>query len=170
MNQRRDTTIYQNDLDGRPAMPMTVKERSAHAATTHCRSDSIELAAHAGSVAPARLRTRLALRAWDLDALSADLVQVVSELVSNAAQATRDAGLDTGIRLTLSFDGAGVLVSVWDAVPAPPVPVTPDIDSEHGRGLLIVAALTVWQDCRPVPAARGGGKLVRAMVPVPQPR
>lgn len=148
-------------------MPMTMKDRGS-GAVPRCRSDSLELAAHPGSVAPARLRARLALRDWSLEDRADELAQVVSELVSNAVQATRDAALDTGIRLTLTYDGTGVLVSVWDAVPAPPVPVTPDDDSEHGRGLLIVAALTVWQDVRPVPPAHGGGKLVRAMVPVPE--
>lgn len=135
-----------------------------------CRSDSMDLAAHPGAVAPARLRTRLVLRDWHLDALLDEITQVVSELVCNAVQATRDAALDTGIRVTLTLGVEGVLVAVWDAVPSPPVPVTPDDDSEHGRGLLIVAALTVWHDFRMLPPARGGGKLVRALVPLPQSR
>lgn len=164
-------------------MPMTVKKRGAHAggdpATvtmasspgpdgSRCRSDSVDLAAHPGAVAPARLRSRLTLREWHLDDLIDSCTQTVSELVSNAIQATRDAGLNTGIRLTLTFDGDGLLVAVWDAVPAPPVPATPDEDSEHGRGLLIVSALAEWVDCRAVPMSHGGGKLVRAYIDLPQ--
>lgn len=147
-------------------MPMTMKERGR----SRCRSDSVELAAHPGVVGPARLRSRLALRDWHLDDLMDPIVQTVSELVSNAIQATRDAGLDTGIRLTLTFDGLGVLVAVWDAVPATPVPAAPDEDSEHGRGLLIVGALAEWVDSRPAPPSHGGGKLVRAYIALPRPR
>lgn len=130
----------------------------------------MDLTAHPGAVAPARLRSRLVLRDWHLDDLIDDVGQVVGEITCNAVQATREAGLDTGIRLSLTYDGSGVLAAVWDAVPAPPVPVVPDEDSEHGRGLIIVAALAKWHDCRPVPASHGGGKLVRAYIAVPQPR
>lgn len=90
-----------------------------------------------------------------------------SEIVCNSVQATCEAGLDTGIRLSLTFDGSGVLVAVWDGVPAVPVPASPDDDSEHGRGLMIVAALSAWQDCRQVSTRHGGGKLVRAYVALP---
>lgn len=148
-------------------MTAAVASSPARLAGSRCRSDSVDLAAHPGSVAPARLRTRLALRDWHLDDLVEDIQQVVSELVCNAVQVTRGAGLDTGIRLTLIFDGEGVLAAVWDAVPAMPVPATPDLDSEHGRGLFIVEALSAWHDCRPLPACRGGGKLVRAFVALP---
>lgn len=140
------------------------REHPFRPAKPRCRSDSMDLAAHPGAVAPARLRSRLVLRDWHLDDLMDDLGQVLSELASNAVQATREAGLDTGIRICLTFDGAGVLVSVWDAVPSPPAPAVPDEDRENGRGLFIVAALAEWQDCRPVPASHGGGKLVRAYV------
>jgi len=139
----------------------------ARPAEPRCRSDSIELAASPGSVAPARLRARLDLRDWHLDEVVADVEQVVSELASNAVQATRGVGLDTGIRVTLTFDGSGVLVAVWDAVPSPPVPASPDEDSERGRGLLIVEALAEWTEVRPVPVSRGGGKLVRARIALP---
>jgi hypothetical protein len=49
------------------------------------------------------------------------------------------------------------------------VPAAPDADSERGRGLLIVDALSDWLDCRPVSAAHGGGKLVRARCVLPRP-
>ena len=93
---------------------------------------------------------------------------VIAEVVTNAIQATRDAALDSGVRLTLKFDGEGLLLSVWDAVPIPPAPAEPDADSESGRGLMIVQALSAWWDACPVPAAHGGGKLVRAMLNMPK--
>lgn len=151
-------------------MTAAVATSPARPAGPRCRSDSIDLAAHPAVVAPARLRARLDLRDWQLESAADAVEQVVSEIVGNAVQATRGAGLDTGIRLTLTFDGGGILVAVWDAVPSPPAPASPEVDSEHGRGLLIVAALAEWQDCLPVPPVHGGGKLVRARIAFPQSR
>lgn len=48
-------------------------------ARSRCRSDSMELAAHPGAVAPARLRSRLVLRDWHLDELIDDVGQVVGD-------------------------------------------------------------------------------------------
>jgi anti-sigma regulatory factor (Ser/Thr protein kinase) len=132
-----------------------------------CRTDSLELGAYESAVPSARLHTRAVLREWRLAPILDDAESVVAELAANAVQATRDAGLDTGIRLTLTSDGLGVLIAMRDAVPLPPVPNHPDADSEHGRGLLIIDALSAWWDSRPVPADRGGGKLVRARIDLP---
>lgn len=151
-------------------MTAAVASSPARPAGPRCQSDSVELAAHPAVVAQARLRSRLALRDWNLEDVAGDVGQVVSEIVANAVTATRSAGLGTGIRLTLLFDGEGILVSVWDAAPSVPAPASPDEDSEHGRGLLIVGALAEWVECRPVPASRGGGKLVRARIALPSSR
>lgn len=132
-----------------------------------CRSDSIDLAAHPAVVASARLHSRLTLRDWGLETASETVIQVVSEIVCNSVTATRNAGLETGIRLTLTADSGGIVVAVWDAVPSPPVPATPDLDSEHGRGLLIVAALSESYDVVPVSPAPGAGKFVRARIALP---
>lgn len=134
-----------------------------------CRTDSLELGALPGSVPSARLHARAVLREWRLDELLDETESVVAEMVANAIQATYDAGLDVGVRLTLTSDGEGVMVVVWDAVPLPPIPARPDADSEHGRGLLIVQALSDWVDFRPIKDSRGGGKLVRARLSLPQP-
>ena len=141
---------------------------------SRCRSDSVDLAAHPAVVAQARLRSRLVLRDWGLETRSEPVAQVVSELVGNAVQATRDAGLNAGIRLTLTADDSGIVVAVWDAAPARPspallapsllAPAEPDLDSEHGRGLLIVAALSESYGVVPVSPAHGGGKIVRARI------
>lgn len=126
-----------------------------------CHTDSLDLGALPGAVPSARLHVRAILREWGLDHLADDSESVASEVIANSVQATRAAGLDTPVRLTLTTDGASVLVEVWDAVPAPAVPADPGPDSENGRGLLIVEALAEWWDCS---AARGGGKLVRALI------
>lgn len=138
------------------------------AARPRCRADSLEFGALPSAVPSARLHARAVLGEWGLDLLRDEAESVIAEVITNAIQATRDAGLDCGVRLTLTFDGDGLLVSVWDAVPLPPVPASPAADSESGRGLLIVQALSVWWDTRPVSPAHGGGKLVRAMLAMPQ--
>lgn len=148
-------------------MTMIMTRPSTRPAQPRCRTDVLELGAYDGAVPSARLHTRAVLREWRLDLLLDEAESIVAETIANAVQATRDAGLDTGVRLTLVADDEGVLVVVWDAVPLPPVTGSPDDDSEHGRGLLIVQALSSWVDCRRVSDSRGGGKLVRARIALP---
>lgn len=134
--------------------------------TTRHQTDTLELGALPSAVPSARLHTRLILCEWQLHDLADDAEHVVAEVITNAIEATHAAGLHTPVRLTLIADHASVLIVAWDAVPIPPTPTGPraDADSESGRGLLIVESLSAWWDCKPVPAERGGGKLVRAMI------
>lgn len=131
------------------------------------RVDSLELGSYDSAVPSARLHARAVLGEWGLGLILDEAESVVAEVITNAIQATRHAGLDSGVRLILNFDGEGVLISAWDAVPLPPAPASPDADSESGRGLMIVQALAAWWDAYPIPSARGGGKLVRAMLTMP---
>lgn len=136
-------------------------------ARPRCRTDSLELGAYDSAVPSARLHVRAVLREWGLDRVVDEAESVAAEIIANGVQATRDAGLDTGVRLTLTADGGGVMVVAWDAVPLPPVPAAPDADSESGRGLIIVQALSEWWDARQVNPSHGGGKLVRARIALP---
>jgi anti-sigma regulatory factor (Ser/Thr protein kinase) len=81
-----------------------------------------------------------------LNGLATDAELLVSELVTNAVNAT--AGhQQAAVLLRLSSDSARVLVEVWDPDPQPPAPKdlgedgTPD-PQEGGRGLCLVAALS----------------------------
>lgn len=125
------------------------------------RSDAIDLAAHPAVVATARLRTRLALRAWQLDELNEDASQVVSELVTNSIEAHRREHLDAPVRLTLVAGLRTLLIIVRDASTDEPDACSPGADAEAGRGLLIVNALSARWDTKPVP---GGGKVIRALI------
>lgn len=127
------------------------------------RSDSLELGSLAGAVPSARLHTRHVLREWGLGRLTDSAELVVSELVTNAVRATRHAGLDDPVRLSLLADDVSVLVVVSDAIPDPPRPRRTDGNDEDGRGLMVVETLSDWWDWKP---ARGG-KLVRALVAAP---
>ena len=69
-----------------------------------------------------------------------DAVLVVSELVTNAIQHSRSAGPAGLIRLRLEAEpGEPVQIDVQDDGPAPVAAAA--ADGEHGRGLLLIAAL-----------------------------
>ena len=107
----------------------------------------LELGALPTAVPCARLHARHLLWEWGLNGLATEAELLVSELVTNAVNAT--AGhQQAAVILRLSSDSARVLVEVWDADPQPPAlkdlgeDGTPDPQEEGGRGLLLVAALS----------------------------
>jgi len=128
----------------------------------------LELGALDGAVPSARLHARHVLCEWGL-AASGDAVElVVSELVTNGVQASR-AMTHAAIRLWLASDRAQVVICVWDASPRPPVLMNPAEDAEHGRGLLLVEAVSKqwgWFPAEPgVPQAGSHhGKVTWAVV------
>ncbi|HEV2375958.1 MAG TPA: ATP-binding protein [Streptosporangiaceae bacterium] len=101
----------------------------------------------------ARAHAVLVVHGWGLGHLADSVAVVVSELTTNAVQATTGAGLDghtwqgthhygrPPVRLALSTDGESVLVEVWDANEGEPAPQQPGPDDMSGRGLVIVGAL-----------------------------
>ena len=96
------------------------------------------------------------------------------EPATNAIQATgltetdatwNDAGHDIPtfhVRMLL-FE-ASIVIEVWDADPAPPVPQHVTGEKEGGRGLLIVAMLSAKWNWFPAPQ---GGKVVWAELAIP---
>jgi anti-sigma regulatory factor (Ser/Thr protein kinase) len=128
------------------------------------RQSHLVLGALPSAVPCARLHARLMLTEWDLKPLAETAELIVSELVTNAVRAStglpeRRPGLPT-VRLWLSADHEHVLIEVWDADERMPVCGQPDPDAEHGRGLLLVEALSEdWGTYRP---AGYPGKIVWA--------
>jgi anti-sigma regulatory factor (Ser/Thr protein kinase) len=91
----------------------------------------------------ARLHTRNLLAEWHLSDIAVDGELIVSELMTNALQASRP-DLAT-IALRLRADSRFLLIEVWDRSPDDPDPamsVMDSEDSEHGRGLTIVKAFS----------------------------
>ncbi|HLI41028.1 MAG TPA: ATP-binding protein [Streptosporangiaceae bacterium] len=128
----------------------------------------LELGALDGAVPSARLHARHLLREWGLAALAGDAELVVSELVTNAVQASR-AMAHAAIRLWLASDRTQALICVWDASPRPPARMDPAADAENGRGLLLVEAVSAqwgWFPAAPgsQPAGDHHGKAVWAIV------
>jgi anti-sigma regulatory factor (Ser/Thr protein kinase) len=93
---------------------------------------------------------RICLRQWGLESMTEDSELVMSELVTNAVQATgvteaeprwsQLEGLAT-IHVRLLLSDRNIVIAVWDKNPEAPVPAEPEADSESGRGLAIVTAL-----------------------------
>ncbi|MCF1593866.1 ATP-binding protein [Streptomyces muensis] len=112
----------------------------------------------------ARLLAAEQLRAWPVPpSVTERAEQIVAELAANAALHGRVNGRD--FRLTVALDAtAGVLrIAVTDArgerIPSPPAECGTPLDTESGRGLLLVIALADRWGVEPYPP---GGKTVWA--------
>ena len=109
----------------------------------------------------ARLRIRAALGFHDLGHLADDAEIITSELVTNAVQhAGSDDTERIRVTLTRTRDQDSVIVIVSDSSPHGPVIRAPSADSEPGRGLQIVASLSVHWGWHPQPR----GKAVYAIL------
>jgi anti-sigma regulatory factor (Ser/Thr protein kinase) len=119
----------------------------------------------------ARLHARTISLEWGLGELADTVELVVSELVTNAAQASVDRdgrpryspehGLAC-VHLRLSTDGLAMLIEVWDENTRHPTPVQPGLADEGGRGLMLVEALTERWGWSLSPSGRG--KIVWALI------
>ena len=104
----------------------------------------------------ARRRVTAQLRAWGIPGQGAEpIVLVAHELVTNAVEHAR-----TPLELTVSFDGADVVVAVHDQSPLQPrlQPFNPA--AARGRGLQLVAALATSWNC----VRHACGKTIRAVI------
>jgi anti-sigma regulatory factor (Ser/Thr protein kinase) len=84
-----------------------------------------------------------------LSALAEDAALITSELVSNAVAASAVLDGRPPVSLRVSAGDGGVVIEVWDYSPADVKTFTADSDSETGRGLVIVEALSkAWGQSR----------------------
>lgn len=105
----------------------------------------LELGALPGAVPCARLHAKQVLWEWGLLAFSDHAELLLSELLTNAIEASQPAGPILPVRLWLSSDRSRLLIQVQDANSHPPVRADTHEDDERGRGLLIVDAIsTTW--------------------------
>lgn len=113
------------------------------------------------AVTLARYHARMQLDDWGLVAEAVELV--VSEIVTNAVQASRRAMIGgSSVRLWLLSDHHRVLVQVWDPSWAVPLVQNPGPGALGGRGLLLVSALSAaWGTFKPAACC---GKVVWALV------
>ncbi|MEU8847667.1 ATP-binding protein [Streptomyces sp. NPDC048564] len=129
-----DATVVPHDLGAAP----TVGPRRGTAAERRFR---FELAAHPGSPAQARRLTRARLNGWAVCEDTCDTAAlVVSELVTNAIVHTASEHIVCELR-----DGADLVrIAVRDegCAPGEPHPLSARPEEEHGRGLLLIDALS----------------------------
>lgn len=93
----------------------------------------------AAAVQPARAFTAAVLSEWGLDALIPDAVLIASELAGNAVRHGCP-GPAAPVDLAWACQPGELLCVVTDWSAEPPVQAEPDLGSEAGRGLQIVAA------------------------------
>jgi anti-sigma regulatory factor (Ser/Thr protein kinase) len=96
----------------------------------------------------ARGHVRAVAREWGLEVLADTAELLVSELVTNAAQASQrlttraDLAIVPVVLLWIISDGISMVIHVWDASPEIPVRKDTAADEESGRGLMLVEALS----------------------------
>jgi anti-sigma regulatory factor (Ser/Thr protein kinase) len=122
------------------------------------RTTPLSLGPIATSPGTARASARAQLCAWGRGDLAEAAEAVVSELATNAVQASERAATPIVLRLVLTT--RSVFVEVFDSAPGCPAPRPQGPAAESGRGLQIVAALAADFGWNPTPT----GKVVWAEV------
>lgn len=134
------------------------------------RPRRVRLRALPAAVPWARRALRHMLSEWQLERMSDPALLLVSELVTNAVQASdgvcRDHKNRQMITVTLGLTDTSLVIEVWDANSAPPVLQEADITRDCGRGLLLVDFLAdAWGH-----RVAGEGKVVWCEIAIPRTR
>jgi len=111
------------------------------------RRSSLLLGALPSAVPCARLYTRQVLWEWGLSEVAEVAELLLSELVTNAVQASRANFNHMPVNVRLSANRDCLLIEVWDGNVQPPVLHEPEndfpaLDAESGRGLFLVETLS----------------------------
>jgi anti-sigma regulatory factor (Ser/Thr protein kinase) len=106
------------------------------------RTSLLELAPLPGAIPCARLHAVAVMHEWGLRDLAGDVAMIVSELMTNAADASAALPGRPPIALRLLAGERSLLIEAWDQSPLDPQPREADPGSECGRGLTVVAALS----------------------------
>jgi anti-sigma regulatory factor (Ser/Thr protein kinase) len=111
------------------------------------RTSVLELAPLPGAASCARLHAVNVLHEWGLRTLADDVALIVSELTTNAADASIVLPERPPVTLRLLAGEKSLLVEVWDSSPLDLQPRQASADDECGRGLAVVAALSARWGC-----------------------
>jgi anti-sigma regulatory factor (Ser/Thr protein kinase) len=103
----------------------------------------LELGALPTAVGCGRDHARRVLREWGLSQLADDAGLLVSELLTNALRATWTLDPPAPISLRLLADDQQLIIEAWDrCAEGPELRPRHSGDDEHGRGLVVVQALS----------------------------
>jgi len=111
------------------------------------RTSVLELAPLPGAASCARLHAVHVLQEWGLRALADDTALIVSELITNAADASIVLPERPPVTLRLLAGEKSVLIEAWDSSPLDIQPRQVGPEDECGRGLAIVAGLSARWGC-----------------------
>ena len=125
---------------GDPNMNMRTRAR----APSYPHNSHLVLAPLPGAIPCARLHAVHVLHEWGLRDRTSDAALIVSELVTNAADAAVVLPERPPIALRLLATEKLLRIEVWDCSPLDLEPRDAEADDECGRGLMVVAALS---DC-----------------------
>lgn len=103
---------------------------------------ALELAALPTAVACGRLHAKQVLWEWKLDQLADDAETLVSELLTNAVKASLALNEASFVVLRLLANEEQLVIEVWDQNPHDPQPHRAASDDEHGRGFMVIEALS----------------------------
>ena len=121
-------------------------------------SSSLSLGALPTATPCARLHTKAMLAEWDLGPVADNAELVVSELVTNATNASfrqiNELALPV-VHLRLFTDLSRLRIEVWDCDPAAPALTRAGPEDESGRGLMLVQAMCDRWGSDAVPGWRG---------------
>ena len=151
-----------------PDRPVTGSVVGAAASASPVPLRALDAVLPAGATAPSVGRAHARAFARECDGFSEQTAEtgelLVSEMVTNALQAAcRTVPGPSGprrqpaVQLSLRCFPGELLIEVIDRSPDQPVPSSPGRESEHGRGLMLIEALSREWGWFPVP---GGGKCV----------
>lgn len=125
--------------------PPDVRELRSGAGTAFHRATELPLGCLPTSPGTARAHTDAVLHEWGLAELAADAVLLVSEMTTNAYDASVIWPDKPPMILRLSADDDRLLIEVLDHSPDDPKRVEAGPDAERGRGLTIMDELaTSW--------------------------
>ena len=110
-------------------------------------SSVLEFAPLPTAVSCARLHAVHVLHEWGLRGLAEDAALIVSELMTNAVDASAVLPDRPPVTLRLLVRERSLLIEVWDQGPLDLEPREADADAECGRGLTVVAAISDRWGC-----------------------
>ena len=128
--------------------PLNRPGRGSGAGTALPRTSVLELAPLPTAVPCARLHAVHVLHEWGLRDLAQDAALIVSELMTNAADASVVLPERPPITLRLLATENTLVIEAWDHSPLDLEPREADADAECGRGLTVVAALSDRWGCQ----------------------